>query len=649
MRKYLCKVSFNVIILIILFCHIIIARNNKTIKWIDVEKDGKIFNHIVRYFIKDDKILKIYTINNNIIMENIDDDYYMNNKESLLKNNDKNDDNFFNNIVNNKVPLSFLIEMFYGYGKKEILSYSGMKTFKLMCNKICNLEERNVVNKCPYYLFRNLIYNFIPENAFIKKDGNNERVNNNNMYIKNKKEIPFKCSSYIFFLDNILSKNQKKKEECIYRMNHVNISYTYVEYEIKDTFENIFFDVIKYISTIMEANRNIMNLQNYDNKEYKMFIELNNIILEKESKLKHVYFYNTLEEYIQSLDGINKIFAEDIIKEIMDIYSNKNNDNVDNGKSFFRTNKFIINRRSNDINYNNNNNNNNNNDIFMLYNDNISNENSIFPNVQFVSNINDYEKRGANKNEHDILKVTMESNMNDIKNDEEIDMLVLLNKYFFDFYINVRRMNEEYNEYFDVTYKYGEIKNVQNKNKDNQLLRKKENEEKKRKRVYTSFIKLKEKYMNEKINNGSNITNEYISGETINDTYVNMKHSNGELLNPQNSTDKIILNSMNVLKNITDKIKKDNNFSHVNKINEIDIPTVAEEERKIDDFYEYEKTTMRKIHENKENIYRMINEDLDILLKPAQDEYIKVAKNIKNKLLQEYEQILKEQISDDEI
>ncbi|KOB62433.1 hypothetical protein PFHG_04155 [Plasmodium falciparum HB3] len=602
MRKYLCKVSFNVIILIILFCHIIIARNNKTIKWIDVEKDGKIFNHIVRYFIKDDKILKIYTINNNIIMENIDDDYYMNNKESLLKNNDKNDDNFFNNIVNNKVPLSFLIEMFYGYGKKEILSYSGMKTFKLMCNKICNLEERNVVNKCPYYLFRNLIYNFIPENAFIKKDGNNERVNNNNMYIKNKKEIPFKCSSYIFFLDNILSKNQKKKEECIYRMNHVNISYTYVEYEIKDTFENIFFDVIKYI-----------------------------------------------KEYIQSLDGINKIFAEDIIKEIMDIYSNKNNDNVDNGKSFFRTNKFIINRRSNDINYNNNNNNNNNNDIFMLYNDNISNENSIFPNVQFVSNINDYEKRGANKNEHDILKVTMESNMNDIKNDEEIDMLVLLNKYFFDFYINVRRMNEEYNEYFDVTYKYGEIKNVQNKNKDNQLLRKKENEEKKRKRVYTSFIKLKEKYMNEKINNGSNITNEYISGETINDTYVNMKHSNGELLNPQNSTDKIILNSMNVLKNITDKIKKDNNFSHVNKINEIDIPTVAEEERKIDDFYEYEKTTMRKIHENKENIYRMINEDLDILLKPAQDEYIKVAKNIKNKLLQEYEQILKEQISDDEI
>ncbi|SOV81599.1 conserved Plasmodium protein, unknown function [Plasmodium sp. gorilla clade G3] len=642
MRNYLCRVSFNVVILIILFCHIIIARKNKTIKWISVEKDGKLFNHVVRYFIKDDKILKIYTINNNIIMDNTDDDHNMNNKESLLKNNYKNIDNFFNNIIYNKVPLSFIVEMFYGYGKKEILNYNGIKTFKLMCNKICNLEEYKVENKCPYYLFRNIIYNFIPENAFIKKDGNNESVNNN-MYIKNKKELPFKCSSYIFFLDNMLSKNQKKRERCIYRMKHMNISYTYVEYELKDTFENIFFDVIKYISKIMDANRNVMNLRNYENKQYKMFIALNNIILEKESKLKNVFFYNTLEEYIESLDGINKIFAEDIIKEIMDIYSNIKNDNAHNEKAFLRTNKFIINRTSNYINHYNNN------DIFMLYNDSNSNANSFFPNKQFDSNNIGYEKKDANKYQNDFLKATMESNMNDKKNDEQIDMLVLLNKYFFDFYINIRRMNEEYNEYFDVTYKYDEIKNVQNKNKNDQLLRKKDNEEKKRKTVYTSFIKLKEKYMNEKINNEANITNEYISGETINDKYVNMKHSNGELLNPQNSTDKIILNSMNVLKNITDKIKKENNFSHVDKINEIDIPTVAEEERKIDDFYEYEKKTMTKIHENKENIYRMINEDLDILLKPAQDEYIKVARNIKNKLLQEYEQILKEQISDEEI
>ncbi|CAC9699281.1 conserved Plasmodium protein, unknown function [Plasmodium sp. DRC-Itaito] len=642
MKKYLCRFSFNVVILIILFCGIIIARNNKTIKWISVEKDGKLFNHVVRYFIKDDNILKIYTINNNIIMENIDDDYYMNNKESLLKNNYKNVDNFFNNIVYNKVPLSFIIEIFYGYGKKKILNYNEMKTFKLMCNKICNLEEPKGENKCAYYLFRNIIYNFIPENAFIPKDVNNERINNN-MYIKNKKDIPFKCSSYIFFLDNILSKNQKKKEQCIYKMKHMNISYTYIEYEIKDTFENIFFDVIKYISKIMEENRNIMNLRNYDNKQYKMFIELNNIILEKESKLKHVFFYNTLEEYVQSLDGINKIFAEDIIKEIMDIYANKNNDNVDNEKALFRTNKLNIYRRSNYINYFNNN------DMSMFYNDNISNENLVFPNKQFDSNNNIYEKKDANKYENDFLKVTMEDNMNDIKNDEEIDMLVLLNKYFFDFYLNIRRMNEKYNEYVDVTYEYDEMKNVKNKNKDNQLLRKKENEDKKRKPVYTTFIKLKEKYMNDKINNESNITNEHISGESINDRFVNMKHSNGELLNPQNSTDKIILNSMNVLKNITDKIKKENNFSHVDKINDIDIPTVAEEERKIDDFYEYEKKTMTKIHENKENIYRMINEDLDILLKPAQDEYIKVARNIKNKLLQEYEQILKEQISDDEI
>ncbi|SOV18327.1 conserved Plasmodium protein, unknown function [Plasmodium gaboni] len=648
MRKYLCRVSFNVVIFIILFCHIILGRNNKTIKWISIEKDGKLFNHVVRYFIQDDKILKIYTINNNINMDNIDNDFYMNNENSLVKNNYKNVDNIFNNIFYNKVPLSFIIEMFYGYRKKEILNYSEMKNYKNICNKIYNLEEYKVENKCAYYLFRNIIYNFIPQNAFIKNDGNNKRVNNN-MYMKNKREIPFKCSSYIFFLDNILSKNQKKKEECIYRMKRMNISYTYVEYEIKDTFENIFFDLLKYISKIMEANKNVMNLKNYDNKQYKMFIVLNNKILEKASKLKHIsFFYNTLEEYIQSLDGINKIFAEDIIKEIMDIYSNQNNDNIidniDNEKLFLRSNGVVINRMSNYINYNTNN------DIFRFYNDDIINKNPFVSNKKIDNNNDDYDKKDANKYGIEFLKLSLKNNMNDIKSDEQEDMLVLLNKYFFDFYIHIKRINQEYIKHFDVTYKCDEIKNVKkNKNKDDQLLRNKENEETKRKTFYTSFIKLKEKYMNEKINNEDNITNEYISGETINDKYVNMKHSNGELLNPKNSTDKIILNSMNVLKNITDKIKKENNFSHVDKMNEIDIPTVAEEERKIDDFYEYEKKTMTKIHENKENIYRMINEDLDILLKPAQDEYIKVARNIKNKLLQEYEQILKEQISDEEI
>ncbi|SCP04826.1 conserved Plasmodium protein, unknown function [Plasmodium ovale] len=123
----------------------------------------------------------------------------------------------------------------------------------------------------------------------------------------------------------------------------------------------------------------------------------------------------------------------------------------------------------------------------------------------------------------------------------------------------------------------------------------------------------------------------------------------GDKENLDRGTRNTLLNQMTILKDITDKIKKENSsgkdIGKVDNVDETDAVSIADEERKIDKFYEYENKIFQKIRENKKNIYAMINEDLDVLLKPAQKEYMKVARAIKNKLLQEYEQILKEELS----
>ncbi|SCN61624.1 conserved Plasmodium protein, unknown function [Plasmodium chabaudi adami] len=111
-----------------------------------------------------------------------------------------------------------------------------------------------------------------------------------------------------------------------------------------------------------------------------------------------------------------------------------------------------------------------------------------------------------------------------------------------------------------------------------------------------------------------------------------------------NEVNNIMHNQMNVLRDITERIKEDKTVKNIGQINVIDIPSIAQEERKIDDFYEYENKTIQNIRKNKENIYKMINDDLDILLKPAQKEYMKVAKGIKDNLLHEYEEILHEEL-----
>ncbi|CXI69685.1 conserved Plasmodium protein, unknown function [Plasmodium berghei] len=120
--------------------------------------------------------------------------------------------------------------------------------------------------------------------------------------------------------------------------------------------------------------------------------------------------------------------------------------------------------------------------------------------------------------------------------------------------------------------------------------------------------------------------------------------TDNEVNNISNGNNKIMSNQMHILRDITDKIKADKTVKNIGKINEIDIPTIAQEERKIDDFHEYENKAFQNIRKNKENIYKMINTDLDILLKPAQKEYMKVAKVIKGNLLREYEEILQEEL-----
>ncbi|SBT36813.1 conserved Plasmodium protein, unknown function [Plasmodium ovale wallikeri] len=123
----------------------------------------------------------------------------------------------------------------------------------------------------------------------------------------------------------------------------------------------------------------------------------------------------------------------------------------------------------------------------------------------------------------------------------------------------------------------------------------------------------------------------------------------GDKENLDRGTRNTLLNQMTILKDITDKIKKENSsgkdIRKEDNVHETDAVSIADEERKIDKFYEYENKIFQEIRENKKNIYSMINEDLDVLLKPAQKEYMKVARGIKNKLLQEYEQILKEELS----
>ncbi|CAA9988862.1 conserved Plasmodium protein, unknown function [Plasmodium knowlesi strain H] len=123
---------------------------------------------------------------------------------------------------------------------------------------------------------------------------------------------------------------------------------------------------------------------------------------------------------------------------------------------------------------------------------------------------------------------------------------------------------------------------------------------------------------------------------------VSMSDQNGELTYNANDTD---VNQMVILKDITDKVKREVTDMDMDRVNEVDIPSIADEERKINEFYEYENETLKNIHEKKKNIYAMINEDLDELLKPAQREYIMVARSIKRKLLHEYEQILQEELS----
>ncbi|CAD2096285.1 conserved Plasmodium protein, unknown function [Plasmodium vinckei lentum] len=131
--------------------------------------------------------------------------------------------------------------------------------------------------------------------------------------------------------------------------------------------------------------------------------------------------------------------------------------------------------------------------------------------------------------------------------------------------------------------------------------------------------------------------------ESINEDESNGNEETVEL-STENEANNIMHNQMNILRDITEKIKEDKTVKNIGQINVIDIPSIAQEERKIDDFYEYENKTIQNIRKNKENIYKMINDDLDILLKPAQKEYMKVAKGIKDNLLHEYEEILQEEL-----
>ncbi|CAI7721178.1 conserved Plasmodium protein, unknown function [Plasmodium vivax] len=123
---------------------------------------------------------------------------------------------------------------------------------------------------------------------------------------------------------------------------------------------------------------------------------------------------------------------------------------------------------------------------------------------------------------------------------------------------------------------------------------------------------------------------------------LSVRDQNGELTYNANDTE---VNQMAILKDITDKVKREETEVNMDRVNPVDIPSIAEEERKINEFYEYENEVLKNIREKKKNINAMINEDLDEILRPAQREYMKVARSIKSKLLHEYEQILREELS----
>ncbi|KJP87973.1 hypothetical protein AK88_02407 [Plasmodium fragile] len=131
-------------------------------------------------------------------------------------------------------------------------------------------------------------------------------------------------------------------------------------------------------------------------------------------------------------------------------------------------------------------------------------------------------------------------------------------------------------------------------------------------------------------------------GEYDRTVNLSVGDQNGELTYNANDTE---VNQMVILKDLTDQVKREVTEVNMDRVNEVDIPSIADEERKINEFYEYENEVLTNIREKKKNINAMINEDLDELLKPAQREYIMVARSIKNKLLHEYEQMLREELS----
>ncbi|EUD64783.1 hypothetical protein C922_04819 [Plasmodium inui San Antonio 1] len=148
----------------------------------------------------------------------------------------------------------------------------------------------------------------------------------------------------------------------------------------------------------------------------------------------------------------------------------------------------------------------------------------------------------------------------------------------------------------------------------------------------------------EEEDSGSDDTDDSAAEEEEGEGTVNlsMHEQNGELEYDGNDTE---VNQMALLKDITDKVKREVTEVNMDTVNQVDVPSIADQERKINEFYEYENEVLKNIREKKKNIYAMINEDLDELLRPAQREYMMVARSIKSKLLHEYEQILREELS----
>ncbi|GAB67105.1 hypothetical protein PCYB_111260 [Plasmodium cynomolgi strain B] len=95
---------------------------------------------------------------------------------------------------------------------------------------------------------------------------------------------------------------------------------------------------------------------------------------------------------------------------------------------------------------------------------------------------------------------------------------------------------------------------------------------------------------------GASDDTDYPAAEDEKTVILSVHDQNGELTHNANDTE---VKQMAVLKDITDKVKREVTEVNMDRVNQVDAPSIAEEERKINEFYEYENEVLKNIREKK--------------------------------------------------